>query len=107
MPDGLTKWLKGGRMKSERPDQEIELTKIYLMRKSPAWRYEKEARIIRPRHGLLRIPGDFLEQVCFGLRTPDTDIHLVTTLAKAYCGCTNFCQMVLNETDYGFTMEPI
>ena len=83
-----------------------ELVHVYLKTKNPAWGYEKEVRIIRRKHGVLNIPGAFLKQICFGLRTPQSDIDLVIKLAQQYCGCTNFGKMVPDETDFGFTMQP-
>jgi hypothetical protein len=105
--DALTKWLKNAPMNSSSLDREIELIKIYLTTKSPSWRYEKEARIIRCEHGLLNISGKYLAQVCFGLQTPQADIGLVSTLAREYCGCTQFCRMVRDESDFGFSMKEI
>jgi len=84
-----------------------ELLKKYLTVKGLAWRYENEARIIRFEHGLLSIPGNFLRQVCFGLRTPRDDIELVTELARKYCGCTQFCRIVRGSTDFGIKAEEI
>ena len=81
-----------------------EFIKMYLTTKSPSWQYEVEARIIREERGLLRIPGEFLEQVCFVLRTEPADMDLVTKLARAYCGCSKFCRMVRDESNFGFTM---
>lgn len=73
------------------------LPKIYFATKSPAWEYENEARIIRLQPGLLKIPQGFLEQVCFGLRTPPADVGLVTKLAEEYCGCNRFCRIVRDD----------
>jgi hypothetical protein len=84
-----------------------ELIKAYLTTKSPSWRYEKEARIVREEPGLLDIPGGFLEQVCFGLHTESADISLVTKLAGAYCGCARFRQMVRDGSNFGFTMNEL
>jgi len=101
--DSLTDWLT-----NDAPMELIkflsEFPKIYLTAKSPAWRYEGEARVIRTDEGLLNIPCGFLEQVCFGLRTPQADIELVMKLATDYCGCKQFCRIVRDQnSDFGIT----
>lgn len=98
--DVLMEWLKDAPM--ELGNFLDGLLKIYLTAKSPAWEYEKEARIIRLEHGLFNIPREFLEQVCFGLLTPPTDIELVEKLAREYCGCKKFCRIIRDEkSDFG------
>lgn len=78
------------------------LARIYLTTKSPAWQYENESRIIRKQQGLFGIPMGFLEQVCFGLRTPSADIDLVTKLAREHSGCNMFCRIIRDtESDFG------
>lgn len=104
--DALTEWLKNGLLDPGDTDNFREkLTKIYLTAKSPAWGYEKEARIIRFEHGLFSIPSGCLEQVCFGLRTPQADIDLVTKLATDYFGAAKFCRMIRDKGDFGIRME--
>jgi hypothetical protein len=103
--EALTRWLRKAPMRGSDCDREIELLKLYLTIKSPSWRYEKEARILRFEQGILDIPGEFLVQVCFGLQTPQADIDLISTLAQKYCGCIKFCQMVRGKSDFGFTMK--
>ena len=83
------------------------LIKTYLTTKSPSWRYEAEARIIREVDGLLQIPGHFLEQVCFGLRTESVDIDLVTKLARRYCGCLKFSKMARDASNFGLEMKEL
>ncbi len=104
--DALTDWLKTD-APLEMGNFISELLKVYLTAKSNAWQYENEARIIRLEHGLLGIPSGFLEQVCFGLRTPRADINLITKLASEYCGCNKFCQMIRGESDFGITAVEI
>jgi hypothetical protein len=85
----------------------LPLLKHCLTTKSPAWRYEAEARVIRSAPGLFSIPRGYLEQICFGLRTEPADIDLVTTLARSYCGCSNFSQMVRGEREFGLVERPL
>jgi hypothetical protein len=81
---------------------------IYLTSKNPAWGYEKEKRIIRREHGTVKINGNFLKRICFGLNTSKDDIDLVTKLARDYCNCTIFAQMVRDEeSDFGLTFKEL
>lgn len=99
--DALTDWLRH-EAPMELKQFVIELAKIYLTAKSPAWKYENEARIIRQEHGFLDIPVGFLAQVCFGLRTPPADIALVQELARDHSGCEMFCRIIRDKTtDFG------
>lgn len=82
------------------------LAKCYFTAKSPAWKYEREVRIVKKVHGYLKIPSGYLEEVCFGLSTPAEDIELVKKLASKYCGCKKFYKMVGDEkSDYGITKK--
>lgn len=98
--DVLTDWLIGD-APTEMKAFTAELAKRYLTAKAPGWHYEKEARVIRHTEGELAVPPGCLEQVCFGLRTPPSDIHLVTELASKYSGCKQFGQMHRDENDFG------
>ncbi len=71
------------------------------------WIYEHEARIIRGQHGLLNIPSGSLEQVCFGLDTPESDIDLVAKLASEHCGCKSFCRIIREDRDFGIAAKEI
>ncbi len=62
----------------------IDVAKKVLTSKSPAWKEEKEYRIIRKNPGLLNIPKAFVKQICFGLRTPKEDIELVKNIAEKF-----------------------
>lgn len=105
LPEPLRKWLK---------DAPMDITKFVeglvhtcLKTKSLAWAYEKEARVFRREQGLFNFSQPFLNQVCFGLRTPPTDIDLITSLAEKYSSCTMFSRMVRNETEFGFAEKSL
>lgn len=102
--DVLTNWLITTPIQPREYKFFIELVKVFLTVKNPAWKYEKEVRIIRPTDGSWGIPHGCLEQICFGLRTPLSDIELVSKLAKEYSGCTNFFQVVHADTDFGLSV---
>lgn len=98
--DVLTNWL--AETKLAVTDFISGLAKCYFAAKSPAWKYEREVRIIRKEHGYLKIPLGCLEEVCFGLNTPKGDIELVKKLASEHCGCKKFYRMERDErSDFG------
>jgi hypothetical protein len=96
----LTNWLAS--TKTAGPDFINALAAHYFTAKSSAWKHEREERIIRRTPGYLKIPSGYLEQVCFGLRTPQDDVELVKELAKEYCGCKKFYKIEHDEkSDFG------
>jgi len=98
--DALTNWLANTRTAALDFIRALQLR--YYTAKSPAWKYEREVRIIRREPGYLKIPFGYLEQVCFGLNTPEEDIELVEKLARKHCGCKNFYKMMRDEkSDFG------
>jgi len=100
--DVLTKWLTDSEISPIDANNFVnEITKIFLTAKNPAWKHEKELRILRTLDGNFDIPRGSLEQVCFGLRTPQADIDLITKLAKEYSGCTKFCKVIHADSDFG------
>jgi len=107
-PDPLTNWLKTADIEGLDIDSFVgQLIHIYLKSKSPAWQPEKEVRLIRRNNGVVAIENNFIQQICFGLQTPVSDIDLVSKLAKAYCKCEKFGQMIRNKSDFGFTMKQL
>lgn len=84
-----------------------ELVLRYLRTKCPAWKYEKEARIIRRASGPFRLRGVLLTEVCFGLRTPQADVDRVTKLAQNCCRGVKFFHMVRDETEFRFVKEAL
>jgi hypothetical protein len=79
------------------------LMHVYLKSKSPPWQYEREQRIMRRPHGVCEIPGEFVTQIIFGLRTPAADLELVKRLALDYTGCTVFGKMTASNSDFGIS----
>lgn len=71
----------------------ISLIKKVLTVKAKSWEYEKEVRMIRRDEGIHTIDKQHLKQVCFGLRTSQSDVALVKTLLDN-CGYdTTLCKM--------------
>jgi hypothetical protein len=83
------------------------LVELYVTTKHRCWKYEDEVRIVRGEDGALDIPAEFVRQVCFGMETPDSDIDLVTTLAKAYLPHVTFTKMVRTAGEFGLRMKPL
>jgi len=78
-----------------------------LTAKSAVWRYEKEVRLVRNSPGILRIDPEFIEQICFGLQTPEADIELIRTLAKAHLPRGHVSQNGPGRRDFGYKRENI
>ncbi len=78
-----------------------ELLKKILIIKSKCWSYEDEARIIREEEGAFPIPKNFLKQVCFGLKTSESDISLIRQVVNNSGYSLNYCQIVRKEDDFG------
>ena len=104
LAEPVTEWLKNSPTDMTKFVQ--GLAHACAKSKSPAWAYEKEARIFRP-PGVFSFSEQFLNQICFGLRTPAADIELITNLARTYAGCTRFRHMVRDETEFGFTEKEL
>ena len=93
--------------KTNHPSFIIGLLKIVLTSKAPAWKYEVEARIIRPKAGFFDIPREFLTNIIFGLQTSDTDKQLISSIADKYYGNIKFGQAVRGQNDFGIAIEEI
>jgi len=57
-----------------------KLVEKSLIIKNSHWEYESEIRIIREKEGPFKLNKNHLQQVCFGLNTPGSDIDLVVEL---------------------------
>ena len=78
----------------------------YLRTKSPAWEYEREARMIRTESGPFKFQDVLLTEICFGLQTSKSDFDLVAKLAENYWGCVNRNQMERSETEFRLVKKP-
>ena len=77
------------------------LLKKVLISKAPAWRYEQEARIVRPATGLFSLPRETLTHVIFGLQTSPKDEDLIRSLVGKYYDGVKFGRAVRTEDDFG------
>lgn len=107
LAEPLMEWLKNAPM--DQNNFVIGLVHKYLKTKGPSWRYEQEARIIRREHGAFQfdIRGPFLNEVCFGLQTPQANIDCVSNLIRKHSSCTKFSQMVHGETEFGLLKKTL
>ena len=84
-----------------------EIIKKVLTIKSTCWNYEEEVRIIRQKQSSLKIPKEYLKQVCFGLNTPETDIDLIKDIISNSGYKVSYCKMKRNESDFGLEAEDL
>jgi hypothetical protein len=56
---------------------------------------------MRQHAGRLKIPRNFLTQICFGLRTSRAGKDLITGIVRANCSKMNYCQIVMENSDFG------
>lgn len=76
--------------------------------KAKKWEYENEVRILRSTDGVLALDKRFLKQVCFGLRTPESDISLVRERLANMGYEVAYCRIVRSlESDFGIDVEEI
>ncbi|CAD6881617.1 hypothetical protein [Methylomonas albis] len=75
---------------------------IFLFNKSSEWGYESEFRLLKYSSGTFPINPSSIHEICFGLRTPKSDIDFIKKIASDYCGCTSFYQMQHDDSAMGF-----
>jgi hypothetical protein len=104
--NSLTNWfennldIKNNQRELEK-DSFLEMIKIYFTFKSPEWWYEKEVRIIRPKHGILGIDKTYIKQICFGLNTSEDDIELIREIINNYDHKVDLCRIIRTDKDFG------
>ncbi len=102
-PNSISNWLsENARLFEENHENFIiGLLKKVLMSKAPAWKYEKEARIVRPEAGLFDLPREALTHVIFGLQTSDEDEELIRNVVEKYYRSVKFGRAVRTDDDFG------
>lgn len=58
--------------------------KAYLTTKASSWAYEEEGRLIAFEPGAMTVPREYLQQVCYGLRTTEADRLKVSSALVAH-----------------------
>jgi hypothetical protein len=98
--DKLFDALNNLRLQSKPPFEEVEpVITALLTTKAKAWAYEKEFRLIAFEAGLRKFPREWLVQLCFGLRVPESIKQ--TTIASmsewGYKKCA-FAEIYMSDT---------
>ncbi|MBS1174370.1 MAG: hypothetical protein H6R05_501 [Burkholderiaceae bacterium] len=95
----------------EAPQELRSFTQIllskYLLTKNISWQYENEGRLILKLSGSIKLPKTSLHRVYFGLRSNESDITLITKLAKNYSGCNSFYKLTKDNRDYQVNFQEI
>lgn len=107
--NALTDWIKSNAHKFCHgndymvSDFLVDLAKNLLGMKDKCWAYEQEYRLIKQTHGCLKVPKEYLKEICFGLNTLDEDIRTIKKLMDNCGYVVVFCKMVRNSEDFGIT----
>jgi len=108
--DGLTDWLveNHGLYKTNNDYFFATLLTVFLTAKSPSWKYEGEARIIRNEQGPFQIPKEYLKQIYFGLNTKEEDKKTIFKIVnEAYDHKVTYCQIERTDKDFGIKSKKI
>lgn len=88
------------------PDIKPILTGL-ITTKSPEWAYEKEARLISYKPGLVSFERNWLKQICFGLRTSSSDRMRIEKLLSKYPACA-LAEIYCKDSElFGFGVRDI
>jgi len=77
----------------------VALSKKLFTVKGKCWGYEQEVGAIRGLPGPVKIPRNYLIQICFGLRTSEDDIVEIKEITSK--DNISFCKIVHDDTDFG------
>jgi DUF2971 family protein len=80
------------------------LVKKALTVKAQAWCYEREVRVLRRVKGVEEISRPYLKQVCFGLKTPESDVALVRRVIDRGGYVATLCK-VIRTSDGDFSID--
>lgn len=78
-----------------------------LTSKEKCWEYEKEGRVISRAPGIKEIGKPALRQVCFGLRTPESDRELVRKVLDSHGYDVPVCEIERDDNDFGLRARKI
>ena len=82
---GLTEWFKQlPENNSIHTSAFAAMIKTHVTIKDACWGYEDEVRIIRRVSGIEPIPQSYLQHICFGLNTPDTEMTLIRRIIDKF-----------------------
>jgi len=102
-PNSVSDWLNANAhlYRDDHREFIVGLLKKVLMSKAPAWSYEQEARIVRPKAGLFALPRPALTHILFGLQTSPQDERLVRAVVDKYYGNVRIGRAVRTKDDFG------
>lgn len=107
----ITDWfIENSKITDQPPPLDDFITSLVvklLISKDVCWEYEKEGRVISKTQGLKEIGKSALQQVCFGLRTPESDKKLINQILNCHGYNVSICKMVRNENDFGLEVKEL
>lgn len=105
--NAITDWLREniGLFRTNHKEFIITLVKMILTSKAPSWKYECEARIIRPEVGLFDIPRSSLKAITFGLQTPKEEEIRFRSICEKHYRDAIFQRAVRANVDFGVEIE--
>jgi len=109
--DPITNWfIDNSKIDGEPPplcDFITSLIVKLLISKDECWKLEKEGRVISKTQGLKIIGKPALQQVCFGLRTSESDKKLIRNILDNHGYKATICKMVRSKNDFGLEVKEI
>jgi len=109
--DPITNWfIEQSKVKRGQLPLENFMTSLVvklLISKDRCWQYEKEGRVISKTQGSKEIGKSALQQVCFGLRTPESDKKLIKNILDKHGYKVTICEMIRSENDFGLKTKEI
>lgn len=84
-----------------------ELHRLFLLRKSDHWKYEKEWRVIVPRNRHLRFPDHLLTGVILGCQMPERNRNMICRWAESRRTRPKLYRSYKKENQYGLVIEEI
>ena len=108
-PNAISDWLSRNiaQWRDDHKSFIIGLLKKVLMSKAPSWKYEEEARIVRPEAGPFMIPRTTLTHIILGLQTSPNDESLVRNIVDKYYEGVKYGRAVRTEEDFGLGIQEI
>jgi len=98
--NGLTEWFKKlPENCSIHTNAFWEMVKVRMIIKDACWEYEKEMRILRRISGLQTIEQSYLQHICFGLNTPDSEMTLIRRIIDKFGYDVAFSKMQRTGND--------
>jgi len=88
-------------------DYFVSIIRHILTIKGPTWEYESESRVLRNNPGQLKINRSYLTQICFGLRTPQSNQDLIRKIVDTNYGSMDFSKIKVGDSDFSLEAEDL